>query len=213
LGKDNFARDRIEDWNDLQGMQWRDFMAATTIAQPSRPTPRLDDEGHYEVVNGERVETPRMGSYESVLANDLAYYINEHFVRVGRLGHVVVEVLFRIDVATDLQRRPDLAHVSYERWPRRKRPAPKDAWNVVPDLAVEVVSENNTANENQAKIQDYFRCGVRLVWVVYPVQAQVYVYESPTQIKVAERTDALHGGDVLPGFTLPLEAVFATVED
>jgi Uma2 family endonuclease len=188
-------------------------MAATTVAQPSAAAMRLEVEGHYEVVNGERVETPRMGSYESVLANDLAYYINEHFARTGRLGHVVIELLFRIGVATNLQRRPDLAYVSYERWPRHKRPAPKDAWNVVPDLAVEVVIENNTANEIQAKIQDYFRCGVRLVWVVYPMQAQVYVYESPTQITVAERTDALDGGDVLPGFKLPLEAVFATVED
>jgi Uma2 family endonuclease len=188
-------------------------MAVTTLAQPS-PVPRpLDTKDHYEVVNGQRVETPRMGSYESDIANDLAYYINEHFFRFGRLGRVVVEVLFRIDVGMNLQRRPDLAYVSYERWPRAKRPAPKDAWNVVPDLAAHVVSDNNTANEIQAKIQDYFRCGVRLVWVVYPMQAQVFVYESPTRIAVAERTDALDGGEVLPGLHLPLDAVFATVED
>jgi Uma2 family endonuclease len=125
----------------------------------------------------------------------------------------VVELLFRINVATDLQRRPDLAYVSYERWPRGKRPVPKDAWNVVPDLAVEVVSENNSASEIHTKIQDYFRSGVRLVWVVYPIEAQVYVYTSPTQIAVAHRTDCLDGGDVLPGFILPLEALFATDDE
>jgi len=84
---------------------------------------------------------------------------------------------------------------------------------VVPDLAVEVVSENNSANQIQAKIQDYFRCGVRLVWVVYPMQEHVHVYNSPTQIAVAQRTDRLDGGDVLPGFSLPLEALFATDDD
>lgn len=188
-------------------------MAATTVARPSLITPRLDDKAHYEVVSGQRVETPRMGSYESDLANDLAYYLNEHFFRVGRLGRIVIEVLFRFDAATDLQRRPDLAYVSYDRWPRSKRPAPKDAWNVVPELAVEVVSQSDTANEIQEKIQDYFRCGVRLVWVVYPTLSQVLVYESPTRITVAEKTDALEGGEVLPGFRLPLEALFATVED
>jgi len=188
-------------------------MTATPVPQPSLVSPTLEDKAHYEVVNGQRVETPRMGSYESHLANELAYYINEHFARIGRLGRLVIEVLFRIDVPTDLQRRPDLAYVSYDRWPRRKRPAPKDAWNVVPDLAVELVSENNSANEIQGKIQDYFRCGVRLVWVVYPIQAQVYVYNSPTRIDVVQRTDTLDGGEVLPGFRLPLDALFATDDD
>jgi Uma2 family endonuclease len=188
-------------------------MAATTFAQPTPPAPRLDGKAHYEIVNGRRVETPRMGSYESCLANDLAYYLNDHFFRIGRLGRVVVEVLFRIDVSMDLQRRPDLAYVSYEGWPRGKRPAPKDAWNVTPELAVEVVSESNTANEIQEKIQDYFRCGVRLVWVVYPMQSQVFVYESPTRITVLEQSDALEGGAVLPGFRLPLEVLFAPTDD
>ena len=188
-------------------------MAATTVPQPSPVSPALDDKAHYEVVNGQRMETPRMGSYESDLANDLAYYIHEHFARFGRLGRVVIELLFRIQVSTNLQRRPDLAYISYDRWPRRKRPAPKDAWNVVPDLAVEVVSENNSANEIQGKIQDYFRCGVRLVWVVYPIQAQVYVYNSPTRIDVVQRTDTLDGGEVLPGFRLPLDTLFATDDD
>jgi Uma2 family endonuclease len=188
-------------------------METTTAAQTSPVAPRLDDETHYEVFNGQRVATPRMGAYESCLANDLAYYIIEHFSRFGRPGRVVVEMLFRIDVATDLQRRPDVAYVSYERWPRRRRPAPKGAWNVVPDLAVEVVSENNRANEIQDKIQDYFRGGVRLVWVVYPQQSQVFVYESPTRINVADQEDVLDGGEVLPGFRLPLEALFPTTED
>ncbi len=84
---------------------------------------------------------------------------------------------------------------------------------MVPDLAVEVVSENNSANEIQQKIQDYFRCGVRLVWVVYPMQTQVYVFNSPIHIDVLQRTDILDGGEVLPGFRLPLDALFATDDD
>lgn len=64
---------------------------------------------------------------------------------------------------------------------------------VTPDLAVEVVSETNTANEIQEKLQDYFRCEVQLVWVIYPMQSQVFVYELPTPIKVLERADALNG--------------------
>jgi len=68
-------------------------MAATTVAQRALVSPALEDKAHYEVVNGQRMETPRIGSYESDLANDLACDIIEHFARLGRLGRVVIEVL------------------------------------------------------------------------------------------------------------------------
>jgi len=42
------------------------------------------------------------------------------------------------------------------------------------------------------------------------MQEQVYVYNSPTQVAVAQRTDRLDGGEVIPGFSVPLEALFAT---
>ena len=46
-------------------------MAATTVAEPSLASPILAEKPHYEIVKGERRETPRMGSYESQLANDI----------------------------------------------------------------------------------------------------------------------------------------------
>jgi Uma2 family endonuclease len=186
-------------------------MSTATAISPAPPTIAPVEDGHYEVVNGRRVETPRMGSYESDIANELVFWINDYFSSTRkRLGRLEVEVLFRIDEASDLQRRPDLAFVSYDRWPKRKRAHPADAWNVVPDLAVEVVSRHNTASEINEKIQDYFRCGVRMVWVIYPAQVQVYVYDSPTKVSVIEKAGTLQGGDVLPGFQLPLVNLFAT---
>lgn len=184
-------------------------MSATVLESPAAPALFAGD-GHYEVVNGNRVKTPRMGGYETKIANELAYWLSTFFGRTKRLGSALVELLFRIDVTNNLQRRPDVAYVSYERWPEGKKPAPNDAWNVVPDLAVEVVSESNTANELTAKIQDYFRCGVRLVWVIYPASEQVYVYTSPTHVEILQRTDTLTGGDVIPGFELALGNLFAS---
>ena len=55
---------------------------------------------------------------------------------------------------------------------------------MVPDLAIEVISASNTAFEVQKKTHEYFAAGVTCVWVVYPEQAEVYVYSSPTQIQV-----------------------------
>jgi Uma2 family endonuclease len=63
-----------------------------------------------------------------------------------KLGLAVNEVLFVLNAARDLKRRPDVAFISYARWPSAvvERAA---AWNVVPDLAVEMVSPTNLAQE------------------------------------------------------------------
>jgi Uma2 family endonuclease len=161
----------------------------------------------YEVVNGERVELPPMGAFENWVASVLARFMGNH-ASSHRLGRVVVEMLFLVDRATGLQRRPDLAFVSYDRWPRNRRVARTPAWDVVPDLAVEVVSPTNTAKEILDKILDYFRTGVRLVWVVYPIPEFIHVYESPTTVRVLQRGDTIDGGAVVPGFQLALATWF-----
>jgi Uma2 family endonuclease len=188
------------------------LMATATTEQPvlSPPSPPGDDE-HFEVVDGRRVETPRMGTFETDVANELNGHLWQ-FARTNGLGKTAVEMLFRIDVARNLQRRPDVAFVSYQRWPRGRRAAPNDAWDVVPDLAVEVISPSNTAAEILIKVHEYFRAGVRLVWVIYPVEVEVYAYESPTVIRVLQRGDELDGGAVLPGFRLPLATLFEEEE-
>jgi Uma2 family endonuclease len=83
-----------------------------------------------------------------------------------------------------------------------------EAWEVVPDLAVEVVSPSNTAIEVVKKLGDYFRAGVRQVWVIYPVQQFIYVYTSLADIRVLQPGDDLDGGAVLPGFRLAVSTLF-----
>jgi len=64
-------------------------------------------------------------------------------------------------------------HNEYQRWPK-DRPLPHtDPWLVVPELAIEVISKSNPAEEMLDKIQEYFDAGVQLVWVVYPKQRLV----------------------------------------
>ena len=161
----------------------------------------------YEVVDGRIVELPPMGAYESDIANFLAELLNEH-ARVGRLGRAFVELLFRIDVARGLKRRPDLAFVAATRWPYGKRVPRGEAWDMIPDLAVEVVSKSNTGDEILAKLGDYFETGTELVWVVYPSARQVYIYTSRTDVRILVEPANLDGADVLPGFQLSLNRLF-----
>jgi Uma2 family endonuclease len=75
-------------------------------------------------------------------------------------------------------------------------------------LAVEVLSKGNTKKEMDRKIQEYFRAGVRLVWLVEPKTETARVYTSPTKVHRIGTDGALDGGDVLPGFVLPLRKLF-----
>jgi Uma2 family endonuclease len=161
----------------------------------------------YEVVNGQIVESPPMGAYPTWLASVLDRALGP-FVRSHQLGRVVVEMLFLIDAGTNLQRRPDVAFVSHERWPADRR-VPDDAcWEVVPDLAVEVVSPTDRSEDLLATIREYFPAGVRRVWVVFPKEALVYDDESPTRVRILERSETLEAGSLLPGFQLPLTSLF-----
>ena len=112
--------------------------------------------------------------------------------------------MFLLDAVRKLERRPDLAFVSYERW-ARNRPVPRTpAWDVIPDLVIEVISPSNSASGVLVKVGEYFRHGVREVWVVYPLEEQVYVYRSPTSVRVLTRSDLLESTGYPPG--LPVAA-------
>ncbi|HEV3162423.1 MAG TPA: Uma2 family endonuclease [Isosphaeraceae bacterium] len=181
-------------------------MATGTPLEPIRVTP-WGDEPLYEVVNGQRVELPPMGAYPTEVASSLTVTLGAYASQNG-LGKVVGEMLFLIDRETGLQRRPDVAFIGPGRWPIRK-PAPYTAaWDVVPNLAIEVVSPSDRAQELMDKIQEFFRAGVEVVWVVYPTHRMVHIYESLTQIKVLTLADTLDGGALLPGFQLPLAKLF-----
>ena len=167
----------------------------------------------YEVVDGRVVETLPMGALEGWIASGLSFALGL-IARPNQLGREVVEVLFLIDPARGLRRRADVAFVSAERW-ARDRPIPRGetAWDVVPDLAVEVNIPSNYADEVIDKIAEYFRVGVRLVWAVYPSQNLVYAYESPRSVRILGVGDDLEGGPVLPGFRMPLATLFGSNYD
>ena len=129
-------------------------------------------------------------------------------MRKNRLGIVLGEAgMMRL--APGLVRIPDVSFVSWDRLPERRVPR-EPIPDLVPDLAVEVISRHNTRQEMDRKLQDYFTAGVRLVWYVYHTpRREVWVYVSPTEYTVVREDETLDGGAVLPGFQLALADLFA----
>jgi Uma2 family endonuclease len=181
--------------------------AATLEASPSLTEPLLNGDILYEVVDGEIRQLPPMNARETQFASDLDGIVGNYAWNAS-LGLVQMQMLFLIDKSRKLQRRPDVSYVSFERWPKGKPVPGTDAWEVVPNLAVEIVSPTNGANEVVGKVEDYFACGVQRVWVIYPLYSKVYDYASPTAVQILTRADRLSGSDALPGFELLLSEIF-----
>src|SRR5689334_10528703 len=75
----------------------------------------VPDDGLYELVDGKIVEKI-VGAQQAEIASILDQTMGP-FSRAHRLGRVISEMVFRIDAARNLQRRPDVAFVSDAKWP------------------------------------------------------------------------------------------------
>jgi Uma2 family endonuclease len=176
------------------------------VAAPEQDgTPATD--ALYEVVDHQRVDLAPMSAYAgkvaSLLGRKMANVAEEH-----RLGEVVNEVLFLLPLEREPQRRPDVAFVSFQRWPADRAVPDTDPWPVVPDLAVEVVSPTDRFEDVFAKAREHVQAGVRLVWVIAPQSQQVFAFEGSTRPRILAVPDDLDGGAVLPGFRMPLATLF-----
>jgi Uma2 family endonuclease len=161
-----------------------------------------------ELVEGVLLEKT-VGYTESVLAVVLGSLLNA-FVSPRNLG-LVTGADGTMELSADLVRIPDVAFTNWDRLPGRRYPAAPIP-RLVPNLAVEVLSRSNTPGEMAAKRQDYFTAGVEVVWEIDPRARTVVVYTSPTASTTLTAADMLDGGTVLPGFTLPLQQLFAELD-
>lgn len=161
-----------------------------------------------ELVDGVLVEKT-VGSYESILAGVLIHFFHV-YLETRPLG-VVLGADGPLRLLPNQVRIPDVSFIRWERFPGGRLPA-TPVFAVVPDLAVEVLSEGNTPAEMERKLRDYFQAGVRLVWYVDPQSRSVHVYTAPDRSSRVHEDQMLDGDEVLPGFQLSLHELFARAE-
>lgn len=164
-----------------------------------------EDDNLYEYVNGELIVVANSGVEHGYLALTLGYFLTG-FVRSHRLG-VTCDSSTAFKMKTGNKRSPDLAFIAKERLQGLKR-LPKGFFEGAPDLAVEIISPNNTFAEIHNKLVEYFDNGTRLVWVILPDEECVLVYHQPKPSKLLQVEDNLDGEAVITGFQLPLMELF-----
>lgn len=123
-----------------------------------------------------------------------------------RLGDALSEAGFRLTRDPDTVRGPDLAFVAHARaLPYVEQDQYFDG---APDLAVEIVSPNDTAAEIRALVDQYLAVGALLVWGVYAMFRTVEVHRPNGTVTMLRATDALDGEGMLPGFRAPVSSLF-----
>ena len=163
----------------------------------------------HELIEGELRTTPFNGHEHGALAAEFGMHLG-NYIRREKLGRsFTTGTGFVISTNPDTVLAPDIAFVSTKRLnliSRREGYFPG-----VPDLAVEVISPNDRYSEVEGKVKLWLQHGTRMVIVLDPRTETLKVYRSPSDVQILTRENTLKGGDVVPGWTLSLAELFATL--
>jgi Uma2 family endonuclease len=158
-----------------------------------------EDGFNHEVVNGEFVMSPKNNWFHGRICTRLLIAIG-NFVTAHRLGAV-------LDSSTGFWmfnrncRAPDVSFVPKSRLTALGfRPNETRFFPGAPDLAVEVLSENNTRAEMDERLKDFFGGGTQIAWVIDPDQRRSEVCHSLNRRQLIGPGGYLEGENLLPGF-------------
>lgn len=182
-------------------------MSVTTELMTAEELFRMPDDGfRYELVKGELKRMAPAGGEHGAVTINLTSPLDVH-VKANNLGVVLAaETGFKIERNPDTVRAPDIAFVRRERIPAEG--IPKGYWPGPPDLAVEVISPNDTYEEVDEKVARWLAAGTAMVWVLNPRRRTITVHRSNGDITVLTESDELTGEDVVPGFCIRGAEIF-----
>ena len=164
-----------------------------------------DDSFRYELVEGELRQMPPPGRRHAwiiaKLIKALLLYMDTH-----PLGEVYAEFGYLLAENPDTVLAPDVSFLRQERL--EGADLERTYWVGAPDLAVEVVSPSDRYSEVNEKVARWLAAGARLVWVIDPRRQQIAVHRGPNTVTNLTVADRLDGGEVLPGWSLPVRDLF-----
>ena len=183
------------------------MVAKTQLVTAEELLDMPDDGFEYELVRGELRKMAPAGSRHSVSGIDMATSLNIH-VKANNLGRV-----FGADGGFLLARDPDTVRAPDVAFVRRERVEAigivSGYWPGPPDLAVEIISPNDRYTEVYEKVDEWLAAGTRMVVVVNPRNRTATVRVAGMNPVILNVGDTLDGGDVVPGWRMPVADIFA----
>ena len=168
---------------------------------------RLDSKGvKGELIRGRLCETVSAGIEHGQIVIKLGFRMGSVVIpqRLGRLVGSDAGVI--LERGPDTVREPDIAFISAERLPLTERVTGYS--EVIPDIVVEIKSPSDSIAEVDDKARMWHSYGVPLVWAAYPDTRTIDVHRTDGSITTLYENDILDGGEILPGFAVPVSDVF-----
>jgi Uma2 family endonuclease len=164
---------------------------------------------HFELIQGELKEKMPTGDEHGSLTFALSLEIG-WFVRENRLGRCwAAETGFLVARDPDTVLAPDFAFLRAENVPAEMT---RGYVRAVPDLVLETRSPNDRRREVTEKVQEWLDAGVSMVLELNPMKSILTVYRPGTEPLALGPEDSFDGGEVLPGFSLPLNTLLSSPE-
>lgn len=155
----------------------------------------------FELIDGEIVEkmpTKKHATLAARLTIRIGIFVEQH-----NLGRISIELRHRSEGDNRNSFIPVISFTSNE----RMTPMNDEADSQMPDLAIEVQSPRDTIRKMRAKAEYYLAHGSRMVLLVLTKKRLLEVC-TVDDVQILNEDDIFDGGDVLPGFTLPVRDIF-----
>ena len=106
-------------------------------------------------------------------------------------------------------RSPDLSWIKQERWDTLNASQKRKFAPICPDFVVELCSKSDRLIDVQIKMQEYLDNGALLGWLIDPESKSAQIYRQNQRVEVQNAPNSLSGEDILPGFELDLQEIWA----
>lgn len=147
----------------------------------------------YEWNDGELIQFKGMDKNQVYIYETL----NNLFIRGGywESGTLVSE--YDVMLSGIQMRRPDIAFLTKEQIQLTKKG--KDE---IPEFVIEIISGNDNINKVEAKVTEYYKAGVKVVWLIFPESKMVHVYTSRRNVTICFENDICNAQPVLSDFEI-----------
>ncbi len=162
----------------------------------------LPNHEHADLISGEVIPVMPPNPIHGMIAAELVSHL-KLWIKETRAGIVGTDGGFILGRNPDRVRGPDIWFIRSERIPEFS----EGFWEIAPDVVVEIISSSDTADVIKEKLQDYFRAGTQLVWLLYPRFKQIEARTPDGNMKIFEAEDRLES-ELLPGFSCKVSELF-----